>query len=174
MKKERQERYLNNIKWPKHPKNKTAYKLLRLSVDITYGLVHGNTRTRRTIQRTSISVFEDYAEAAVRASVGGDERILHLVREYVILGKRSYKNPPKPEYIVDYIKYFSINKHTGAITKYRAYLGKVEGGYGINAIHDVTHNKWIPVVGNDKIVKAMQDYFKSRPRPITRAYKGEQ
>lgn len=159
MRQERQQRYLRNRKWPKHPKNKTAYTALRISwLMENTGSKRRNTRNRMVWQRPSIPIFEDLAEAVVRKSVGGDDRILHVVREIVRYGKPS--RHLKAGDTVDYIKYFSYNKATMTYTSYRAYLGHTGGQYGVNAIHDVTNNKWIPVLDNDKLIKAMEDYYR--------------
>jgi len=167
MKQARQQRYLRNKKLPKHPKNKTAYTALRISrLMENTGSKRRNTRNRTIWQRASIPIFEDLAEAVVRKSVG-DDRILHVVRESVRYGKPGH--PFKVGDTVDYIKYFSYNHDTMTYTHYRAYLGDIGNQYGVNAIHDVTNNKWIPVVGNDKLIKAMKEYYKEhyqRTRPL--------
>lgn len=160
MKEARQQRYLRNKKLPKHPKNKTAYTALRISwLMENTGSKRRNTRNRMVWQRHSIPVFEDLVEAVVRKSVR-DDRILCVGRESVRYGKPGH--PFKDGDTVDYIKYFSYNHDTMTYTHYQAYLGDTSNQYGVNAIHDVTNNKWIPVVGNDKLLEAMKEYHKER------------
>ena len=163
MKQSRQQRYLRNKKLPKHPKNKTALTALRISWLIeNTGSKRHNTRNRTVWQSISTPIFEDLAEAVVRKSVG--DRVLHVVREGVRYGKPGHS--PKIGDTVDYIKYFYYNPDTMTYTHYRAYLGDTGNQYGVNAIHDVTNNKWIPVVGNDKLLKAMKEYHKERNQRV--------